>query len=302
MTKSGKWFLVILGFLALLVVGIALLFYALLTSPTERTEVVAGGSGERIAIVELEGEIISTDALVRQLKKHRESRSIKAIVMRVNSPGGGVVPSQELYEEVRKTRNSGKPVVVSMGSLAASGGYYVSCGGSRIVANPGTLTGSIGVISEFLQLQDALGKLGVGVKTIKSGALKDAGSPVRKMTEVDQRYFQELMDDVYQQFVQVVERERRLSHEKVISLADGRVFTGEKAVELGLADTLGTYEDAIRIAAQLAGIKGEPTIVRERKRQTLWETLFGDVVQSVTDLKHEILERPVLSYRFVGPY
>jgi len=302
MTKSGKWFLVILGFLALLVVGIALLFYALLSSPTERTEVVAGGSGERIAIVELEGEIISTDALVRQLKKHRESRSIKAIVMRVNSPGGGVVPSQELYEEVRKTRNSGKPVVVSMGSLAASGGYYVSCGGSRIVANPGTLTGSIGVISEFLQLQDALGKLGVGVKTIKSGALKDAGSPVRKMTEADQRYFQELMDDVYEQFVHVVERERRLSHEKVISLADGRVFTGEKAVELGLADTLGTYEDAIRIAAQLAGIKGEPTIVRERKRQTLWETLFGDVAQSVTDLKHEILERPVLSYRFVGPY
>jgi protease-4 len=302
MTKSGKWFLGILGFLALVVVGISLLFYAFLAAPAERTEIVAGGSGDRIAVVELEGEIISTEGLVRQLKKHRESRSIKGIVVRVNSPGGGVVPSQELYEEVKKTRDSGKPVVVSMGSLAASGGYYVSCGGSRIVANPGTLTGSIGVISEFLQLQDALGKLGVGVKTIKSGTLKDAGSPVRKMTEEDRRYFQELMDDVHQQFIRVVETARKLPHEKVVALADGRVYTGVRALELGLVDTLGTYEDAIRIAAQLSGIRGEPTVVKERKRQSLWETLLGDAAQSVSDLKQEIFQRPVLSYKFVGPY
>jgi protease-4 len=302
MTKSGKWFLGILGFLALIVVGISILFYAILVVPAERTEVVAGGTGDKIAVVEVEGEIVSTEGLVRQLKKHRESRSIKGIVVRVNSPGGGVVPTQELYEETKKTRDSGKPVVVSMGSMAASGGYYVSCGGSRIVANPGSLTGGIGVISEFLQLQDALGKLGVGVKIIKSGTLKDAGSPVKKMTEEDRRYFQELINDAHQQFVRVVETARKLPHEKVATLADGRVYTGARALELGLVDTLGTYEDAIRIAAQLSGIRGEPTVVKERKRYSLWETLLGDAVQSVADLKQGIFQRPVLSYRFVGPY
>jgi len=301
MTKSTKWFLGILAVFLIVFVGFALLFCLFTRLTVERTEVVTGGAGDRIAAVELEGDIIKSDDIVRQMKKYREDRSIKGIVLRVNSPGGAVVPSQEMYEEAKKTRDAGKPVVVSMASLAASGGYYVSCGSSKIVANRGTLTGSIGVVGEFLQLQDALGKLGISVKTIKTGRLKDAGSATRKMTEDDQRYFQSLMDDVHQQFVRVVEIERKLPHERVVAMADGKVFTGIKALALGLVDTLGTYEDAVRYAADLAGITGEPTVVRERKRQSVWDVVFGDAAESVSHVKQRLLEYPVLSYRFVGP-
>ena len=301
MTKSTKWFLGILAVFLIVFCGVALLVYLFSRLTVERTEVVTGGAGDRIAAVELEGEIMTSDDIVRQMKKYREDRSIKGVILRVNSPGGAVVPSQEMYEEVKKTRDAGKPVVVSMGSIAASGGYYVSCGASKIVANPGTLTGSIGVVGQFLQLQDALGKLGIGVKTIKTGRLKDAGSATREMTDVDQQYFQSLMDDVHQQFVRVVEIERKLPHERVVAMADGKVFTGIKALALGLVDTLGTYEDAVRYAADLAGITGEPTVVRERKRQSVWDVVFGDAAESVSHVKQRLLEYPVLSYRFVGP-
>jgi protease-4 len=268
---------------------------------TGETETVFAG-GEKIAVVDLKGVILSADDVVRQLKKYRDDRSIRAILLRIDSPGGGVVPSQEMYETVRQVRDGGKPVIVSMGSLAASGGYYVACGASRLVANRGTLTGSIGVISEFLQYGEALGKIGVQVKTIKAGKLKDAGSPVRKMTDVDERYFQALMDDVHRQFIAVVERERDLAHDDAVSLADGRVFTGEQAVEIGLVDTLGTYEEAVQIAASLAGIAGKPTIVRERKKTSFLDTMFGDVADEARQVTQELLDRPVLSYRFNGPF
>jgi protease IV len=302
MSKSTKWFLIIFGILAVVGIGFILLIYGFVKSAGERTEVVTTGYGSKIAVVELKGVIVSSEDIVRQIKKYRENSSIKGILLRVDSPGGGVVASQEIYEEVKKTRDSGKPVVVSMGALAASGGYYVSCGASRLVANRGTLTGSIGVISEFLQLKEALDKLGVGFKTIKSGRLKDAGSSSRKMTEEDERYFQQLMDDVHRQFIAVVENERHLEHELVVKIADGRVFTGEQAVETGLVDTLGTYEDAVSITAEIAGISGEPSIVKERKRRSFWDGIFGDMEESLTDLKQELLEKPALSFRFVGPY
>jgi len=302
MSKSTKWFLIILGILALIAAGFILLFISMLGGHSESTETVITGSGDRIAVVDLKGVITSSEDVNRQLKKYREDHSIKAILLHIDSPGGGVVASQEMYEEVRKIRDGGKPVVVSMGSLAASGGYYVACGGSRLVANRGTLTASIGVISEFLQLRDALNKLGIDVKTVKSGRLKDAGSPTRKMSDEDERYFQSLMDDVHQQFIAVVERERKMSHDAVVAVADGRVFTGEQAVTMGLVDTLGTYEDAVKIAAQLAGIRGEPSIVKERKRQSWLTPFLGDMGETVKDLKQEILDRPVLSYRFAGPY
>ena len=301
MSKSTKWFLIILGVLAILAVGFTLLMVSFFSGSIERTETVTTGSGEKIAVVELKGVIASSDELVRQFKKYRENRSVKAILLRIDSPGGGVVASQEMYEEVKKTRDGGKPVVVSMGSLAASGGYYVACGASKLIANRGTLTGSIGVISEFLQLHDALGKLGIDVKTIKAGSLKDAGSPMRKMNEQDQKYFQDLMDNVHRQFIGVVESERKLGHKDVIALADGRVFTGEQALGLGLVDTLGTFEDAVKIAGRMAGITGEPSLIRERKRSSWWESMFGDVSETMKDLKQEMLDRPVLSYRFAAP-
>ena len=300
MTKSTKWFLGILGVIALIVAGFVLFITMLISSAETRTELVTTGSGEKIAVIELRGVITSSDDVIRQLKKYRESRGIRAIVLHIDSPGGGVVPSQEVYEEVRATRESGKPVVVSMGSLAASGGYYVACGGSRLVANRGTLTGSIGVIAEFLQYGDALRKLGIDMHIVKSGRLKDSGTPMRKMTDEEQKYFQNLMDVVHRQFIAVVEKSRHLEHEKVVALADGRVFTGEESVKLGLVDTLGTFEDAVNIAAHLAGIAGEPAIVRERRSQGWLEPFFGDAGQTIRELKQEILDRPVLSYRYIG--
>jgi len=301
MTKSTKWFLGILAVLALLAVGFTVVLISMFSGSTERTETVTYGSGDKLAVVDLKGIITSSDEVIRQLKKYRDNKGIKAIILHIDSPGGGVVASQEMYEEVRAVRDGGKPVIVSMGSLAASGGYYVAVGGSRLVANRGTLTGSIGVISEFLQLKEALDKLGIDIRTIKAGKLKDAGSPARKMTDDDQKYFQALMDDVHRQFMDVVARERKLSPDDVRGLADGRVFTGEQAVRLGLIDTLGTYEDAVRIAAEMAGITGEPAIVKERKRQLWYESMFSDMGETFRDLKQELIDRPVLSYRFTAP-
>jgi protease IV len=301
MSNSTKWFLGILGVLALLAVGFTVFIFSLFSGSGERTETVTMGTGDKLAVIDLKGVIVSSEEVVRQLKKYRENHSIRAILLRIDSPGGGVVASQEMYEEVRKTRDGGKPVIVSMGSLAASGGYYVAVGASRLVANRGTLTGSIGVISEFLQLRGVMDKLGIDQKTIKSGKLKDAGSPTRKMTDQDERYFQALIDDVHRQFIEVVARERKFTPEKAREIADGRVFTGEQAVDLGLVDTLGTYEDALRIAAGMGGISGEPAIVKERKRQLWYESMLGDAGEALNDLKQELIDRPVLSYRFHGP-
>ena len=302
MSKSTKWFLGILGVFALLAVLFSLLMFSLLSSSSgsDQFEMKTYGSGQKIAVVEILGEITSSEEVVRQLKKYKSDSSIKAILLRIDSPGGGVVASQEIYEEVKKTRDAGKPVVVSMGSLAASGGYYIACGASRLVANPGTLTGSIGVISEFWEIQGALGKLGIDRETIKSGKLKDAGSPTKVMTDAERKYFQDLIDDVHRQFVSVVETERHLDHDNVLALADGRAFTGEQAVGLGLVDTIGTYEDAVAIAANLAGIHGEPALVKERKRQSFLDTFLGDMSEQWKGVQHELLERPVLSYRFTG--
>jgi len=302
MSRSTKWFLIILLVLAVVAVGVTVLFLAAFSPSGEQSEAVwSSGSGGKIAVVDLKGEITSSDEVVRQVKRYREDHSVKAILLHIDSPGGAVVPSQEMYEEVRKTRDSGKPVVVSMGSLAASGGYYVACGGTRLVANRGTLTGSIGVISGFLQMEEALKKLGLGVRTIKAGKLKDAGVPTRRMTEDDQRYFQQLMDDVHRQFMDVVAKERKLSGEKVRGLSDGRVYTGEQAVKLGLVDTIGTFQDAVAITAQIAGITGEPTVVKTKKRQTFVESLFGDAAETAKELKQQLLSGPVLSYRYPGP-
>ena len=301
MSRSTRWFLLFLAILAILAVGFSLLFYSMIRPGSEDLETTSTGSGGEIAVVELKGVITESETIVRQLKRYREDDGIRAILLRVDSPGGGVVASQEIYEEVRKTRDSGMPVVVSMGSLAASGGYYVSCGASLIVANRGTLTGSIGVISEFMEFKDALGKLGIDVNTIKAGRLKDAGSPTRKMTDADKEYFQALMDDVHRQFIGVVEDERGLTHDEAIEMADGRVFTGEQALDLGLVDTLVTYEDAISIAAGLGGIEGEPSIVRERKRRSVLDRWFGDFGETVADVRRELLDAPVVSYRLARP-
>jgi len=297
MRNSTKWLLALFGFLFVGGAGFMLLLVVLLVRDPDGDEVT--GAGEKIGLIELRGVIVSSEETVRQFKKYRNDRSVKGILFRVDSPGGGVVASQEIYREVRATRLSGKPVVVSMGALAASGGFYVACGASRIVANPGTLTGSIGVISQFLEYDTLLHKIGVGVTTIKSGKLKDAGSPFRTMTPEDRRYFQDLMDGVHRQFIDVVRQERHIAADSLALLADGRVFTGEQALAAGLVDTLGSEEEAIGIAARLAGIPGEPSIVRERKRRAaLLDYLFGEAkIPDLFGMRQALLEEPLLQYR-----
>ena len=298
MKNSTKWLLIILGILVFVGGTVSLFVFLFLAGLTQDSDEVVG-YGDKVAVVELTGEIVSSENIVRELKKFREDRSVKAVLLRIESPGGGVVASQEIYEEVKKTRDHGKPVVVSMGSVAASGGYYAACGGSRIVANPGTLTGSIGVISQFMRYDSLLKKIGVGVNTVKSGKMKDAGNPFREMSKDDREYFQTLMDDVHHQFVSVVENERKLSHEVVSAFAVGRAFTGTQALKLKLIDTLGTYEDAIMIAGKLAGIKGKPSLVRERRhRLTILDNLFGESkFQELLNFKDELLNRPILQYK-----
>ncbi len=304
MSKSTKWFLIIISVLLVFGFIVVIFFYFVLNTLTDSESNVVIGSGEKIAIVELKGVILNSEETVRQLKKYRDDKLIKGILFRIDSPGGGVVASQEIFEEVKKVRESGKPIVVSMGSLAASGGYYVSCPANKIVANLGTLTGSIGVISQFLRYDSLLGKIGVQVNTIKSGKLKDAGSPFRAMTEIDRAYFQQLMDEVHQQFISAVEKERKLSRDSVLKLADGRVFTGEQALANGLIDTIGTFEDAKKITARLAGIKGEPSIVKERKRRlSLLDLALGESkIFELLDLKEKLLDQPILQYRMIHSF
>ncbi len=302
MTAASKWVLGILGILvalSLLVIGFSFLLYL----GSSRDDGYVSAFGEKIAVIELKGVITSSEDVVKQFKKYRDNRSIKAIVFRVDSPGGAVVPSQEIYEEVRKTREARKPVIVSMGSLAASGGYYVSCGATKIVANRGTLTGSIGVISQFIQLDQLLNKIGISSSTVKSGKFKDSGSPLRKFSEEDKKYWEELIQDTYKQFLTVVERERQIPHEKLLAIADGRVYSGEQAHELGLVDTLGTYEDAIRIASDLVGIRGEPTIVkmRERRRTGFLDLLLSSAKENMLDAKRELLDQDMLQYKLPYP-
>jgi len=299
MSKTSKW---IIGIIAVLVFLFGLFVLSLVSwmFSDESDETTTTG-GEKIAIVELKEPIISSEEIVRQFKKYRENKSVRAIVFRVESPGGGVAASQEIYEEVKKTRDAGRPVVVSMGSVAASGGYYVSCGASRIVANPGTLTGSIGVIFQFMHFKQLMDKIGIDETTMKTGKFKDSGSPYRKTTEEEKQYFQFLISDVYDQFVDVVADERGLDRNEVLKYADGRVFTGRQAVEYGFVDTLGTMEDAVNIAAELGGIHGKPKIVKESKRKTLFEKLVGDAATEVTKIRQEFLQQPLLQYRFTSP-
>jgi protease-4 len=279
MDKVLKVILIIAGFFvgfSFLVLGIAFFALADAVSPTTQDEETSTISGARVALVELKGVITSSEEVIKQLKKYQKNKNVKSIVVRVESPGGVVAPSQEIYEAIKNVRESGKPIVISMGSVAASGGYYVSVGATKIFANPGTLTGSIGVILQVDNVVGLMDKIGVNVTTVKSGQLKDAGSPYRKFNDEDRKYFQNLIDNSYDQFVGTVANERKIELGKLKQIADGRVFTGLQAYEYGLVDSLGTYEDAIKYAAMLGGIEGEPKTVKEKKKQTVMEMMMGE--------------------------
>lgn len=295
MKDSTKVFLWVIGVFLVASVVIALLVSG---SAPSQGEYDLSGSNPKVAIVNLRGTIVSSRHIVSSLQELAENRSVKSIVLRVDSPGGGVAASQEIFEEVKSIRDTVKPIVVSMGSIAASGGYYVSCGATRIVANPGTITGSIGVIAMFPNYAKLMDKLGLKMDVIKSGKYKDSGSPFRKMTEADKKYFYGVVENSYDQFLNTVARQRKLAVDKLKKFADGRVFTGQQALKLGLVDTLGSLEDAISIAAKLGHIKGKPDVVQARSPRTLVDILLGDLLQKVPFFQKDFIEQPILQYRF----
>lgn len=241
--------------------------------------------GNKVALITVEGVILDSKEVIDQLEKHRMNPTVKAVVLRINSPGGGVSPSQEIYEELLKTRQvSKKPVVASMGSLAASGGYYIASAADVIVANPGSITGSIGVLIQVPNISGLLQKIGVKSVVVKSGEHKDLASPTREMTDAERQLLQRLLDDVHDQFIDVVAKTRKLDRKKVETLADGRIFSGREAQSLGLVDQLGDLQDAIDRAASLAGIPGKPTVIQERKRRFFLLDLLTQATSFSVDL------------------
>jgi len=229
---------------------------------------------DRVALIRIEGVILDSQQTITELKRFADNPLVKAIVLRIDSPGGGVVPSQEIYDAVQRIRNkNNKAVIASMGTVAASGGYYIASATDRIVANPGSLTGSIGVIMETANVEGLLKKIGVEGIVVKSGKFKDVGSPLRKMTDEEQALLQSVMDDVHMQFIDAVAEGRALEVSAVQALADGRIFTGRQAKEAKLVDELGNLDDAIQLAADLAGIEGEPKVVEPRRRFSIRELL-----------------------------
>ena len=241
---------------------------------------LAGKDG--VAIVRVEGPILDSYQTVEELKAFAEDPLVKAIVVRIDSPGGGVAPSQEIYNAVKRVRKEkNKTVIASMGTVAASGGYYIAVATDRILANPGTLTGSIGVIMQLANFQDLLEKIGVKNVVVKSGKFKDIGSPFRPMQDEDRKLLQLVMDDVHRQFIDAVAEGRSLDLAEVEQLADGRVFTGQQAKSILLVDDIGDLHDAIKLAGELGGIDGEPRVMETSKpfsfRNLLENTFLGSV-------------------------
>ncbi len=236
---------------------------------------------EKIAIVDIKGVIIDSQPVIEKLIKFRKNEKVKAVVLRIDSPGGAVGPAQEIYAEVKKVQRE-KKVLVSVGSAAASGGYYIACAADKILANPGSITGSIGVIVESVNVEELLHKLGLRTTVIKSGKHKDIGSPTRRMTAEEKKLLQGVLDSVHEQFIRAVAEGRKIPLEKIRPLADGRIFTGDQARSLGLVDELGNLEDTIAMAAKLVGIKGEPEVIYpEKKRFSLLELLLQEIIQKV---------------------
>ncbi len=254
--------------------------------------------GDKIAVVDIKGVITSSRNIVEQIDNFKEDDDVKAIILRINSPGGGVGPSQEIYREVLRAKEK-KKIIASIESVGASGGYYVACASDLIVANPGTITGSIGVVMEFSNVEDLLKKIGFRSYVIKSGKHKDIGSPLREMTSEERSILQGVIDSVHSQFVRAVAEGRNMEERKVRQIADGRIFSGEQAKELGLVDRLGGLQDAIEIAAEMVGIEGKPAVIYPKRKLSLYELLFKKSLRLLMD---EVWQREYrLSYLMYSP-
>jgi protease-4 len=240
--------------------------------------------GAKVAVVEVEGIIggdaargLDTDGVIRVLGEYRDDPAVRAVVLRINSPGGVVAPTQEIFTAVRRLREAKKPVVASLGSVAASGGYYVAVAADRIYASPGTLTGSIGVVMQLANLEGLLKKVGVEYVVVKAGAYKDVGNMARAMTPEERRILQSLLDDVYDQFISAVADGRGLDPQAVRAFAEGRIYSGRQAQSLKMVDDLGGLEDAIEAAAKMAGLPAKPKVIYPRRRFSLRELLRNEL-------------------------
>jgi protease IV len=243
-----------------------------------RTEIVSSGSGGTIAIVDLNGVITSPDKVVKNLKKFADDDSVKAIILHIDSPGGGVAASEEIYREVRRIRDEKKKkIVADIADVGASGAYYVASGASKIFADHGSVVGSIGVIMEWYNYADLLKWAKTQNIVIKTGEFKDTGNPARDITPAEREYLQGMADNLLSQFEANVASGRNLKVEDIKAIANGKVWTGEQAKDMKLIDDLGDFQAAVKDTAQSVGISGEPTLVKgEKEKQTLLDLLTGD--------------------------
>ena len=236
-------------------------------------------SGE-IALVRIQGILMDSQNIVRQLSNYRHNPEIRGIVLRIDSPGGAVAPAQEIYSEIMKLRADHKTVYASMGTVAASGGYYIACAADYVLANPGTLTGSIAAVMVFSNIEELANKIGVKPVIIKSGKYKDVGSPLRAMNPEERKLLQNVVDDVHQQFVQAVAKGRGLSVSEVKEIADGRIMTGQQALKLKLIDEIGGLEKTLELLAKKIGVEGRPRVIEEKEKTPFFDWLLQSSLSS----------------------
>jgi protease-4 len=271
---------VLFGILLLFCTGLVFFFLAHFLLSTGRDRYTLP-SGNKVAVVEVQGVITDSKEIIKDIDEFAQNDHVKAIVVRIDSPGGAVAPTQEIYDALLEVGKK-KKVVASMGSVAASGGYLLACGAEKIVANPGTLTGSISAVMHFANLQELMRKIGISASVVKSGKFKDIGSPVREMTEEERLLIQQVVDDVYEQLLDTISSRRKMPRESVRQLADGRIMTGRQAQQVGLVDYLGNQKYAVRLAAKLAGIVGEPEeIYPVRREPFLMDLLVENMTMAV---------------------
>lgn len=283
--RSRIWLWIVVGGGGFFLFLMAVFTLVYLAAKSQQQADGFSGFGDKIAVVDLEGVIVDPKGVVQNLKRYADDDSVKAIILHVNTPGGGVAASQEIYTEVRRIRDRKKKrIVAQIETVGASGGYYVASATDKIYADPGSIVGSIGVIAEWYNYGDLLKWAKMKDITLKAGEFKDTGSPTRDLTPAEREYLQGMIDNMHQQFIQAVADGRHLKVEDVKAIADGKVWTGQQALPMKLVDQLGDFQDAVDDTAKAVGIKGEPVLVHpEKPRRTLLDVLFGDISEYLPD-------------------
>ena len=295
-SRTLLWIVIGGGAFFLFVLAVFTLVYITLHTGTQ-TASFGSSFGDKIAVVDLEGVILNPKTTVDQLKKYADDDSVKAIILHVNSPGGGVAASEEIYREVKRIRDEKKKrIVAAIESVGASGAYYVSAATNKIYADEGSIVGSIGVISEWVNYGDLLRWAKLKAIVMKAGEFKDTGNPTREMTPAEQQYLQSLIDNMHSQFIQAVADGRKMKFQDVKAIADGKVWTGQQAASMKLIDQVADFQAAVKDTAKAVGISGEPTLVRpERERKTVLDLLFGDISEYLPS-REKLLEQQVGFY------